>query len=44
MEQYLVYILPPVFAGVGFTVRFIWDFYINRRKRELQEKDKNCRI
>jgi len=40
MEQYLVYILPPVFAGVGFTVRFIWDFYINRRKRELQEKIK----
>ena len=40
MEEYLVYIFPPIFAGVGFLVRFIWDFYINRRKRELQEKIK----
>lgn len=40
MEEYLVYILSPIFAALGFVVRFIWDFYINRRKRDLQEKIK----
>ena len=40
MEEYLVYILPPIFATFGFVMRYIWDFYINRRKRELQEKIK----
>lgn len=38
MEEYLVYILSPTFAVIGFIIRFIWDFYINRRKRVLTEK------
>lgn len=40
MEQYLVYISPPLFTIMGFIVRFIWDLYTNRRKREIQEKIK----
>ena len=40
MEEYLVYILPPAFAIIGFVTRFIWEFFINRRKRELSEKIK----
>jgi hypothetical protein len=40
MEEYIVYIISPLFAALGFVLRFIWDFYINRRKRELQEKIK----
>lgn len=40
MEEYLIYILSPLFAALGFVLRFIWDFYVNRRKRELQEKIK----
>ena len=40
MEEYLVYILPPAFAIMGFVTRFIWEFFINRRKREITEKIK----
>jgi len=40
MEEYIVYIISPLFAALGFVLRFIWDFYVNRKKRELQEKIK----
>ena len=38
MEDYIIYILSPTCAAIGFIVRFIWEFYMNRRKRELTEK------
>ena len=38
MEDYIIYILSPTCAAIGFIIRFIWEFYINRRKRELTEK------
>lgn len=40
MEEYLVYILPPTFAIIGFVTRFVWEFFMNRRKREITEKIK----
>lgn len=41
MEEYFVYIFSSLFATLGFITRFLWDFYINRRKRELTEKIKS---
>ena len=38
MEDYLVYIFSSLFAAIGFISRFLWDFYLNRRKRELTDK------
>ena len=38
IEDYYVYIFSSVFAGVGFVGRYIWDFFMTRRKRELTEK------
>ena len=40
MEDYLVYILSPLFAVSGFIIRFTWEFFINRRRRELTDKIK----
>lgn len=40
MEEYLVYILTPSFGIIGFIIRYIWDLYTNRRKKEIQEKIK----
>ncbi len=38
IEDYYVYIFSSVFATVGFLVRYIWEFMMARRKRELTEK------
>ena len=38
IEDYYVYIFSSVFAGVGFVGRYIWEFLMTRRKRELTEK------
>ena len=40
MEDYLVYILSPLFAVSGFIIRFTWELFINRRRRELTDKIK----
>ena len=38
MEDYYIYIFSSVFAGIGFITRYIWEFIMTRRKRELTEK------
>jgi hypothetical protein len=38
IEDYYVYIFSSVFATVGFLARYIWEFMMARRKRELTEK------
>ena len=38
IEDYYVYIFSSLFAAVGFIVRYIWEFIMARRKRELTEK------
>lgn len=38
IEDYYVYIFSSVFATIGFLARYIWEFIMARRKRELLEK------
>ena len=38
IEDYYVYIFSSLFAAVGFVSRYIWEFIMARRKRELTEK------
>lgn len=38
IEDYYVYIFSSVFATVGFLTRYLWEFIMARRKRELTEK------
>ena len=41
IEDYYVYIFSSVFATVGFLTRYLWEFIMARRKRELTEKINN---
>ena len=38
IEEYYIYIFSSIFAAGGFVVRYIWEFIMARRKRELTEK------
>ncbi len=41
VEDYYIYIFSSLFATVGFLSRYIWEFIMARRKRELTEKINN---
>ena len=38
IEEYYIYIFSSIFAAGGFVVRYIWEFIMARRKRELTDK------
>ena len=38
IEDYYIYIFSSLFAALGFITRYIWEFIISRRRRELTEK------
>lgn len=41
IEEYYVYIFSSIFGATGFILRYIWEFIMARKKRELTEKIKN---